>query len=79
MPDDVLLPSTAPAPRHVEGSVEGAVEGPVEGTARRVGALVVLVAAVVVGAWQAGRIVGPLDTGAPLPAHVSVHGSVVTR
>jgi hypothetical protein len=46
---------------------------------RRALALIVLVGAVVVGAWQAGRIVGPLDTGAPLPAHVDVHGSVISR
>jgi len=52
---------------------------PTPGTARRAAALIVLVGAVVVGAWQAGRIVGPLDTGAPLPSHVDVHGSVISR
>jgi hypothetical protein len=51
---------------------------PAAGTVRRVGALIVLVGAVVVGAWQAGRIVG-LDTGAPIPSHVDVHGSVISR
>ena len=52
---------------------------PGTGALRRAIALIVLVGAVVVGAWQAGRIVGPVDTGAPLPAHVDVHGSVIPR